>query len=191
MIERDKDVARQSGFTLLEVMVVMLLLAVAATMTWGPIAARVRTASLRRFQAELAEYDAAQRAATRSVGMRAGNTNEVLIGSTHSYIELVSGRGAPAELSYDADQNCFLYSETARILSPPSGVQLTAFRRWHPVLCRWIDVDAIGYNRSGQSQTYALRVETASGRPSWLVVLGTSGRTTVVAGSSLPQWKPQ
>ena len=139
----------------------MTLLAVAAGVTWWPIAAGVRAASVRRFAAEIVELDAAERTIARRTA---------------------------AALSIDLRGQRLLGSATDRAVVPPAGVRLTQMLRWDASRGRWTVGERIVYARSGHSDTYAIRYRAAGDRSAGLLILGITGQTMAIGDQPLPLW---
>jgi general secretion pathway protein H len=152
MAQKSKYSLQAGGFTLYELLAVMVLMAVLAGTVAVSVRGHVSNARLLAFLDRLESCDARARAQARRLNH-------------------------PLVLKFDADDQRVSqsYANVAeRSFAAPLGVEIEQIKTAkqesdHGIL-------QIAVSPLGQSDTYALRLQASSGRSMWLVVLGASGQ---------------
>lgn len=156
MVPRRKHGSTPSGFTLYELLAVMVLMAILAGTVGISVRGHVSNAQLEAFLDRLETFDGRARAEARRLHQ-------------------------PVTLAFDSDeqrasrtQGGFAGAATERTCAVPRGVEIAQMKTTSQVSAR--GSLRIALSPLGQTDTYALRLEASSGRSVWLVVLGASGQ---------------
>jgi prepilin-type N-terminal cleavage/methylation domain-containing protein len=145
-----------AGFTLYELLAVMVLMAILAGTVALSVRGRVSNAGLESFLVQIELCDARARSEARRWNQ------PVLLGFDSS-----DQRVWQSAASVDR-------SSVERSIAAPRGVKISQIKTMN----RQLDQGTlqIAISPLGQSDTYALRIQASGGRDVWLVVLGGSGQ---------------
>lgn len=156
MAQRRKDRSIPSGFTLYELVAVMVVVAIIAGTVAISVRGHVSNAQLEAFLERLETFDARGRAEAR----RLNQSIRLAFDSTDRRISQMIGDD--------------VYAATRRSYAVPRGVEIARIKTTRQESEG--GVLQIAVSPLGQTDTYALRLEASSGRSVWLVVLGASGQ---------------
>ncbi|QDT08811.1 prepilin-type N-terminal cleavage/methylation domain-containing protein [Planctomycetes bacterium K23_9] len=147
-------VSSRNGFTLIEMVVVVLLLAVISGVGFLSVRSTLAQASLQHVVSQIIALDAQERAAARS-----------------------NPAGGRMQVLSDHELRCRLSNRSVRIAG---DLSISRLLRLTPSATLQ-DVAEISFFLSGNSPTYAVEITDAKDVRSWVVVLGTSGQAFPVA----------
>lgn len=156
MAQRRKDRSITSGFTLYELVAVMVIMAIIAGTVAISVRGHVSNAQLEAFIERLETFDARGRAEARRLNQSialAFDSSDQRISQLHEDVA---------------------YASPKRSYTVPRGVEIAQIKTARQESDR--GVLQIAVSPLGQTDTYALRLEASSGRSVWLVVLGASGQ---------------
>lgn len=147
------------GFSLLELIVVLILLALVATAAWLPVRDVISGASEQRFVSQMISGDFQERIASRS-------------------------NPSGGSLRTSRNDKSLHWSASSRSVKVPDRIQNVNVSVRDARSGTWQTVEAVQYVGSGQSPTYRIDWINANGKSGRLVVLGISGQAITHRGGS-------
>lgn len=156
MAQTRKYGSTPSGFTLYELVAVMVLMAIIAGTVAISVRGHVSNAQLETFLDRLETFDARARADAR----RLSQSVALAFDSNDQRVSQINADVA--------------YASTGRSFAVPHGVDIAQCKTANQASDR--GMLQIAVSPFGQTDTYALRLDASGGRSVWLVVLGASGQ---------------
>ena len=140
----------RSAFTMLELIVVMVLLGLVSAIAMVSVVGHIEQSELARIAQQIANADRKEREATRLSPF-------------------------PGGLAYEPSKQRLQYLSSGQRIEMASRVKIAEF----VAMRNGPGSGDVLFNQSGQSQTYAIRLQSQRGATQWILIVGMTGQVIV------------